>query len=262
MLRSLFSAASGMQAQSINVDVISNNLANVNTTGYKKSRADFQDLLYQSLRVPGAPSSEGNQIPTGIQVGLGVRPAAVTKIFTQGDFISTGNPLDIVIEGEGFFQVPRPDGTIADTRAGAFKIDKDGRIVNSDGYPMEPAISIPSDTISISISTDGKVTVLQGSNPIPTQVGTIEIARFINPAGLLAIGKNLLIPTDASGDPQTGIPGLEGRGTLLQGFLESSNVNVGEELANLIVAQRAFDLNSKAVTTSDEMLQTTIALKR
>lgn len=262
MLRSLFTAATGMQAQSLNVDVISNNLANVNTVGFKKSRADFQDLLYQTLRAPGAPSSEGNQIPTGIQVGLGVRPAAVQKIFTQGDFISTGNTLDMVIEGDGFFQVTRPDGTIAYTRSGAFKLDKDGRIVNSDGFPMEPAITIPSDTTNITVSTDGKVTVVQASSTTPAQVGTIELARFINQAGLLALGKNLFTTTDASGDPITGVPGSEGRGTLNQGFVENSNVNVVEELANLIVAQRAFDLNSKAVTTSDEMLQTTIALKR
>lgn len=262
MIRSLFTAATGMQSQSLNVDVISNNLANVNTTGFKKSRADFQDLLYQTLRTPGAPSSEGNQVPTGIQVGLGVRPVAVQKIFTQGDFISTGNSLDMVIEGDGFFQVTRPDGTIAYTRSGAFKIDKDGRIVNSDGYPMEPAITIPSDTTNITISSDGKVTVLQASSTTPVQVGTIELARFINQAGLLSIGKNLFVVTDASGDPITGVPGSEGRGTVMQGFLENSNVNVVEELANLIVAQRAFDMNSKAVTTSDEMLQTTIAMKR
>lgn len=262
MLRSLFSAATGMQSQSLNVDVISNNLANVNTPGFKKSRADFQDLLYQTLRTPGAPSSEGNQIPTGIQVGLGVRPAAVQKIFTQGDFISTGNNLDLVIEGDGFFQVTRPDGTIAYTRSGAFKLDQDGRIVNSDGLPLEPAITIPADTTNITVGTEGAVTVTQSSSTTPVQVGTIELARFINQAGLLAIGRNLFTVTDASGDPITGAPGGEGRGTLTQGFIENSNVNVVEELANLIVAQRAFDLNSRAVTTSDEMLQTTVAMKR
>lgn len=262
MIRSLFTAATGMQAQSLNVDVISNNLANTNTTGYKRSRAEFQDLLYQTLRAPGGTSSEGNQFPSGMQVGLGVRPVAIMKNFLQGDFITTGNSLDMVIEGEGFFQINRPDGTIAYSRAGAFKLDKDGRVVNSDGFPLEPAITIPSDTISITLSTDGRLTILQGGSTTPVEVGTIEISRFINPAGLLAAGKNLFLQTDASGDPITGAPGSEGRGTVVQGFLENSNVNLVEELANLIIAQRAFDVNSKSVQTSDEMLQTTIQLKR
>ncbi|KAF0178983.1 MAG: flagellar basal-body rod protein FlgG [Nitrospirae bacterium] len=262
MIRSLFTAATGMQAQSLNVDVISNNLANTNTTGYKRSRAEFQDLLYQTLRAPGGTSSEGNQFPSGMQVGLGVRPVAIMKNFLQGDFITTGNSLDMVIEGEGFFQINRPDGTIAYSRAGAFKLDKDGRVVNSDGFPLEPAITIPSDTISITLSTDGRLTILQGGSTTPVEVGTIEISRFINPAGLLAAGKNLFLQTDASGAPITGAPGSEGRGTVVQGFLENSNVNLVEELANLIIAQRAFDVNSKSVQTSDEMLQTTIQLKR
>ena len=262
MIRSLFTAATGMQAQSLNVDVISNNLANVNTVGFKRSRADFQDLLYQTLRDPGSPSAEGVQIPSGIQVGLGVKPVAVQKIFSQGDFISTGNQLDLVIEGDGFFQITRPDGTIAYTRAGAFKLDKDGRIVNSDGYPLEPAISIPTDTISITVGSDGKVTVLQAGSTTPTEIGTIETARFINPAGLRSIGKNLFAVTDASGEATTGTPGTEGRGTINQGFLENSNVNVVEELAGLIISQRAFDLNSRAVQASDEMLQTVSALRR
>lgn len=262
MIRSLFTAATGMQAQSLNVDVISNNLANVNTVGFKRSRADFQDLLYQTLRDPGAPSAEGVQIPSGIQVGLGVKPVAVQKIFSQGDFISTGNQLDLVIEGDGFFQITQPDGTIAYTRAGAFKLDKDGRIVNSDGYPLEPAISIPTDTISITVGSDGKVSVLQAGSTTPTEIGTIETARFINPAGLRSIGKNLFTVTDASGEATTGTPGTEGRGTINQGFLENSNVNVVEELAGLIISQRAFDLNSRAVQASDEMLQTVSALRR
>ncbi len=262
MIRSLFTAATGMQAQSLSVDVISNNLANVNTVGFKRSRADFQDLLYQTLRDPGSPSAEGVQIPSGIQVGLGVKPVAVQKIFSQGDFISTGNQLDLVIEGDGFFQITRPDGTIAYTRAGAFKLDKDGRIVNSDGYPLEPAISIPTNTKSITIGSDGKVTVLQAGSTTPTEIGTIETARFINSAGLRSIGKNLFAVTDASGEATTGRPGTEGRGTINQGFLENSNVNVVEELAGLIIAQRAFDLNSRAVQASDEMLQTVSALRR
>lgn len=262
MIRSLFTAATGMYAQSLNVDVISNNLANVNTVGFKRSRADFQDLLYQTIKAPGAPSGEGVQIPSGIQVGLGVRPVAVQKLFTQGDFINTGNDLDLVIEGDGFFQITRPDGTIAYTRAGAFKLDRDGRIVNSDGYPLEPAITIPADTTKITIGSDGRVTVLQAGSTTPVEIGTMETARFVNPAGLLAIGKNLFLSTDASGEAATGTPGTEGRGTINQGFLEMSNVNVVEELANLIIAQRAYDLNSKAVQASDEMLQTATALRR
>ena len=262
MIRSLFTAATGMQAQQMNLDVISNNIANVNTVGFKRSRADFQDLLYQTLKAPGLPSSEGNQVPSGIQVGLGVRPVAVQKLFTQGDFVSTGNDLDLVIEGDGFFQVTKPDGTVSYTRSGALKVDKDGRIVNSDGFPIEPAISIPTDTTDITISFDGKVNVLQGSSATPVEIGTIEIARFVNPAGLLSTGKSLFTATDASGDAITGTPGSEGRGSINQGFIESSNVNVVEELANLIIAQRAFELNSKAVQASDEMLQTSSTLKR
>lgn len=262
MIRSLFTAATGMQTQQLNVDVISNNIANVNTVGFKRSRADFQDLLYQTLRAPGVPSAEGIQVPSGIQVGLGVRPVAVQKIFTQGDFINTGNSLDLVIEGDGFFQVTRPDGTVAYTRAGAFKLDRDGRIVNSDGFPLEPAITIPADSTSITVGFDGRVSVLQPGNTAPVDIGTIEIARFVNPAGLQALGRNLFIASDSSGEAVTGAPAAEGRGTLSQGFLENSNVNVVEELANLITAQRAFDLNSRAIQASDEMLQTTSALKR
>ncbi|MBI3592683.1 MAG: flagellar basal-body rod protein FlgG [Nitrospirae bacterium] len=262
MIRSLFTAATGMQAQQLNVDVISNNIANVNTVGYKRSRADFQDLLYQTIKAPGVPSAEGIQVPSGIQIGLGVRPVAVQKLFTQGDFQTTGNDLDLVIEGDGFFQVTKPDGTIAYTRAGAFKLDKDGRIVNSDGFPMEPAVTIPADATKITISFDGNVNVLQPGSTAPVQVGTIQIARFVNPAGLQATGKNLFVVSDASGDAITGAPGSEGRGNISQGFLENSNVNIVEELANLIIAQRAFDMNSKAVTASDEMLQTASAIKR
>ncbi|MFO0752702.1 MAG: flagellar basal-body rod protein FlgG [Thermodesulfovibrionales bacterium] len=262
MIRSLFTAAAGMQAQQLNVDVIANNLANVNTTGYKRGRADFQDLLYQTLRNPGSPSAEGSQIPSGIQVGLGVKPVAVQKLFTQGDFTNTNNSLDLVIEGDGFFQVTRPDGTIAYTRSGAFKTDSDGRVVTSDGYPLEPSITIPADATQITVGSDGRVTVMQSGNTTPVEVGTIEIARFVNPAGLMSTGKNLYAQTNSSGQPITGTPGTEGRGTLNQGFLEMSNVNVVEELANLIVAQRAFEMNSKAVQASDDMLQTTSSLKR
>ncbi len=262
MLRSLFTAATGMYAQQLNVDVISHNLANVNTTGFKKGRAEFQDLLYQTIITPGAPSDDGTQYPSGIQVGLGVRPVAVAKFFTTGDLINTGNALDLAIDGEGFFQITLPDGTIAYTRAGNFRLDKDGRIVTNDGYPIEPGITVPADATQITVGGDGRVTVLQPGTVTPVEIGTIELARFINPGGLKSIGKNLFLETDASGAPTTGTPGTEGRGTIVQAFLEMSNVNIVEELANLIIAQRAFDINSKSVQTSDEMLQTTVALKR
>jgi flagellar basal-body rod protein FlgG len=262
VIRSLFIAATGMEAQKMNVDVIANNLANVNTVGFKKSRADFQELLYQDLKTPGAAASEGNEIPSGIQTGLGVKPVAVQKIFLQGDFIQTGNNLDLVIEGDGFFQISMPDGTTSYTRSGAFKLDSDGRIVNSDGYPLEPAITIPANTLSITVSSDGKINVLEAGSITPTEVGQLELARFINPGGIKALGKNLFSSTAASGDPITGAPGAEGTGTIAQGYIEMSNVNVVEEMVNMIVSQRAYEINSKAVQASDEMLQTTNNLKR
>jgi flagellar basal-body rod protein FlgG len=255
MLRSLFIAATGMEAQKLNIDVISNNLANVNTAGFKKSRADFQDLLYQTIRTPGSTSAEGSQVPSGIQIGMGVKPVAVQKIFVQGDFVQTGNNLDLVIEGDGFFQILMPDGTTAYSRSGAFKLDSEGRIVNSDGYPLEPGITIPSTTSTISIGTDGKVSVSQSGSTTQTQVGQIELARFINPGGLNALGKNLFQPSASSGDPSTGNPGTGGLGTISQGYIEMSNVNVVEEMVNMIVSQRAYEINSKAVQASDQMLQ-------
>ncbi len=262
MQRSLFIGATGMEAQRLNIDVVSNNLANVNTNGFKKSRADFQELLYQGIRAPGASSGDGTEVPTGIQVGMGVKPAAVQKMFQQGDFASTGNPLDMVIEGDGFFQVSTPDGDIAYTRAGAFKLDSSGNIVNSDGYQMEPAITLPSDTLDITISSDGTVSVLQPGSVTPSQVGQIEIASFVNPGGLQALGKNLFMPSGSSGAATTGTPNSEGRGSINQGFLELSNVNIVEEMVNMIVSQRAYELNSKVVQTSDEMLQMANNLKR
>jgi len=261
MFRSLFTAATGMEAQQLMVDVISNNIANVNTTGFKASRVQFQDLLYQQDRSPGAPSETGMQVPSGIQVGLGVKPVAVQKLFTQGDFINTGNSLDLVIQGDGFFQLSRPDGTTAYTKAGAFSLDKDGRIVNPDGYPLEPPITIPTTATQITVAFNGDINVLTPGTTAPTLVGSIQLAKFINPAGLQAIGKNLFLATDSSGDPITGAPDSLGFGDIAQGFLENSNVNIVQELANLITAQRAFDMNSKAVQTSDQMLQTTAAMK-
>jgi flagellar basal-body rod protein FlgG len=262
MLRSLFVAATGMEAQKLNIDVIANNLANVNTVGFKKSRADFQELIYQNTRMAGAASAEGTQVPSGIQVGLGVKPVAVQKLFLQGDFTHTGNNLDLVIEGDGFFQIMRPDGTVAYTRGGAFKLDSEGRVVNSDGYPLEPGITIPADTTTISVSSDGKMSVTQAGSTGTTEVGQIELARFINPGGLRAVGKNLFESTDATGEPTTGAPASEGLGTVAQGFVEMSNVNVVEEMVNMIVSQRAYEISSKAVQASDDMLQIAINLRR
>lgn len=262
MDRALFIAATGMEAQRINIDVISNNLANVNTTGYKKSRADFQELMYQTIKPVGAVSAEGTEVPTGIQIGLGVKPAAVQKIFQQGDFVSTGNNLDMVIEGKGFFQITTPDGEIAYTRSGSFKLDSEGNIVTSDGYAMEPAITIPSNALEITLGSDGTVSVLQAGNTTPVEVGQIEIAQFINPGGLNAIGKNLFLPSGSSGEATTGNPGSEGLGTLNQGFIELSNVNVVEEMVNMIVSQRAYELNSKVIQSTDEMLALANNIKR
>ncbi len=262
MQRSLFIGATGMDAQKLNIDVISNNLANVNTNGFKKSRADFQELLYQGIKTPGAASADGTEVPTGIQLGLGVKPAAVQKLFNQGDFASTGNPLDMVIEGNGFFQVSTPDGDIAYTRAGSFKLDSSGNIVNSDGYPMEPAITLPSDTLDINIAADGTVSVIQPGSTDASQVGQIELAQFANPGGLHALGKNLFEPSGSSGTATSGNPDSEGRGSIGQGFLELSNVNIVEEMVSMIVSQRAYELNSKVVQTSDEMIQMANNLKR
>lgn len=262
MLRSLWTAASGMQAQTLNIDVLSNNLANLNTTGFKRSRADFQDLLYETLRLAGSASSTSTQVPTGIQLGHGTRPAAVQKIFIQGDYKYTKNELDVAIEGDGFFQIIKPDGEIAYTRAGAFKLDNEGRIVTSDGFLLEPEISVPVDSIEVSIGMDGTVSALQAGESAPSEVGTIQLSRFVNPAGLNSIGRNLYLETAASGDVVTGTAGEEGFGTLAQGFLEMSNVSVVEEMVNLITAQRAYEINSKSIQAADEMLQMANNVKR
>jgi flagellar basal-body rod protein FlgG len=250
-----------MEAQQLNIDVISNNLANVNTVGFKKSRADFQDLLYETIVPAGTPSSESTQSPTGIQVGMGVKPVAVQKIFTQGEYQQTGNSLDVSIDGDGFFQVMQPNGEIAYSRAGSFKLDSEGRIVTSDGYPVEPNITIPSTAVGISIGASGIVAVNNADGSV-TEVGQIELAKFLNPAGLNSIGKNLYLPTTSSGEASAGTPGEDGLGTLTQGFLEMSNVNVVQEMVDMIVAQRAYEVNSKAIQTADEMLQRANELKR
>src|SRR5262245_58280569 len=233
MIRALFTAATGMQAQQLNLDVIANNLANVNTTGFKRSRVDFQDLLYQTMR-PAGTRSGSTEIATGVQVGHGTRPVATQKIFAQGNFQQTENPLDLVIEGDGFFTVVRPDGQLAYTRSGAFKRDSQGQIVHSDGRVLQRAVTLPQDAQNISIGTDGTISVTTASSPNPTQVGQIQLARFVNPAGLNAIGRNLFMPTQASGTATTGQPTLQGFGSIGQGFLESSNVSVVEEMVNMI----------------------------
>ncbi|MCF6178513.1 MAG: flagellar basal-body rod protein FlgG [Geopsychrobacter sp.] len=254
MIRALWTAATGMEAQQLNMDVIANNLANVNSTGFKKSRADFQDILYQTEKMTGA-SSSGTEVPTGIQVGLGSRVAAVQKVFEVGDFRQTGNDLDLAIEGIGFFGVTMPEGTEGYTRAGAFNQDSTGRLVTSDGYPLFPEIVIPSDATKVSISQDGTVEVLQPGSTSLSSIGNIDLVRFSNPTGLSALGHNIYAETITSGTPVTGTPGIDGYGALSQGFLEGSNVNVMEEMVNMIAGQRAYEVNSKAISTADEMLQ-------
>lgn len=262
MIRALFTASTGMQAQQLNLDTISHNLANVNTTGFKRSRVDFQDLLYQTLRSAGTRVANGAEVPSGLQVGHGSRAVATQKIFMQGNFQQTENPLDVVIEGAGFFQVLLPDGTQAYSRAGAFKLDGQGRVVTSDGFVLQPSISIPPDAANISIGTDGTVSVVSGNSSSPTEVGKIQLARFSNAGGLNAIGRNLYLPTAASGNAVVGQPASEGLGALSQGFLEMSNVSVVEEMVNLIAAQRAFEVNAKAVQTADEMLNQANNMRR
>ena len=262
MIRSLWTSATGMNAQALNLDVIANNLANVSTSGFKKSRAEFQDLLYETLRPAGTSSSQDTQVPTGIQLGHGTRPSTVLKIFTQGDLEHTKNELDLAIEGDGFFQISMPNGETAFTRDGGFKLDSEGRVVNADGFALEPEITIPTDAVSISVGMDGTVSVLQAGETTPTEVGTIELARFVNPAGLIALGKNLYLPSEASGDEMTGTAGEDGLGTIAQGFLEMSNVTVVEEMVNMITAQRAYEANSKSIQTADEMLAIANNIKR
>ncbi|HEX4998913.1 MAG TPA: flagellar basal-body rod protein FlgG [Terriglobia bacterium] len=256
MIRALYSAASGLESQQLNIDVIANNLANVNTAGFKQSRAEFEDLLYQTDRAAGAAASSSTDFPVGVQVGLGSRPVATTRLFTQGDFRQTGNQLDMVVEGQGFFRVQMSSGETGYTRAGHFHLNRDGAIVTADGNLLDPQISIPPDALTITVAPDGTVSVTQPGQAQAQQVGSIQLATFPNPAGLHAIGKNLFLPTAASGDPTVGTPGDSGIGTVNQGFLEQSNVSVVEEMVNMIVGQRAYEINSKVVKTADEMLQT------
>lgn len=255
MIRSLFIAKTGLEAQQTQMDVISNNLANVSTNGFKRSRAVFEDLLYQTLRQPGAQSSQQTSLPSGLQLGTGVRTAATEKIFTQGNLQQTGNSLDIAIQGRGFFQVLMPDGSTAYTRDGSFQVDSQGQIVTASGFAVQPAIVIPADATTITVGRDGTVSVQQPSAAAPVQVGSLQLVSFINSAGLQSQGENLFSETAASGTPSANAPGTSGLGLLNQGYVETSNVNVAEELVNMIQTQRAYEINSKAISTSDQMLQ-------
>jgi flagellar basal-body rod protein FlgG len=255
-MRALWTAATGMQAQQLTLDVVANNLANVQTGGFKRSRVDFQDLVYETLQAPGAASAQGQEIPSGFQVGHGSRAVATQRLFIKGDLLQTGNTLDLAIEGEGFFQIQQPNGDLAYSRAGAFKKDSQGRLVTSDGFTLDPEITIPDNALTVTVGVDGIISVTLPGQTQPQQVGTLQLARFINPAGLLSQGRNLFIPTQASGEATTGTPGQDGLGTLLQGFVEGSNVNVVEEMIGLNTSQRAYEINSRAIRTADEMMQT------
>jgi flagellar basal-body rod protein FlgG len=264
MMRSLWTAASGMVSQQFNIDTIANNLSNVNTTGFKKNRAEFEDLIYQTLLMAGTPATEVTEVPTGIQVGHGVRTAATQKLFSQGSLQSTENKLDLALEGEGFFKVQLYDGSVAYTRDGSFKVDSNRQVVTANGYLLEPPLVLPENFItnSLSISQDGRVTLKIIGEEDPIEVGQLEIYRFVNPAGLQSIGQNLYKTTPASGEEIPGPPGLNGMAKTHQGFLEMSNVKVVEEMVSMIVAQRAYEVNSKAIQASDSMLATAISLKR
>lgn len=260
MMRSLWTAATGMVAQQTHIDTLSNNLANVNTTGFKKSRAEFEDLMYQTLQIAGTQTENGGRLPVGMQIGMGVRPVTVHKFFTQGDFENTGNTLDIAIEGEGFFRVDM-NGEDVYTRAGAFKLDNDGRVVTAGGYALQPEFTVPAETVSLVITETGNIAALDKDGSALAEAN-IDLYRFQNSAGLTAIGNNMYRESEASGDAVAGTPGDENFGTLAQGFLEGSNVEMVDEMVGLIVGQRAYEINSKAITTSDAMLQTAINIKR
>jgi len=253
MIRSLWIAKTGLEAQQTQMDVVSNNLANVSTTGFKRARAVFEDLLYQTIRQPGAQSSEQTQLPSGLQLGTGVKPVATERIFTQGNLQQTGNAKDVAIQGNGFFQVQMPDGTTSYTRDGSFQLDSNGQLVTASGYPVQPAITIPPDAQTLTIARDGTVSVQQPGSSTVT-VGTLQLATFVNPAGLQSLGENLYAESASSGTPSSNTPGSNGAGTLNQAYVETSNVNVVEEMVNMIQTQRAYEINSKAIQTSDQML--------
>lgn len=260
MIRALWTSASGMIAQQLSLDVTANNLANVNTTGFKKNRAEFEDLMYENMKIAGTPNQEGNRLPVGMQVGMGVRPVSVHKVFTQGDFQNTGNQLDLVIEGDGFFRIDR-NGEETYSRSGAFKLDSDGRIVTDNGHPLQPEFIVPPETQNIVVTEDGHLTCVDRSGA-ELAATDIPIYTFVNPAGLKAVGRNLFVQTDGSGEPVENVPGQNNAGTLAQGFLEMSNVEIVEEMVNMIVGQRAYEANSKSITTADMMLQIANQLRR
>ena len=261
MIRALYTAASGMNAQQANIDNVAHNLANVNTTGFKKSRVEFEDLVYQQIRTAGTPTSQEAEAPIGLETGLGTRAVATARNFATGNLRSTGSPLDIAVEGAGFFQVTLPGGETGYTRAGAFHLSGQGQLVTADGMAVEPQVTIPANATTVSISKDGIVSV-SVPGQAPQQVATIELASFQNPAGLEARGGNMFVATTASGDPTTGVPGTDGLGTLAQGFVEESNVSVVEEMVNMILGQRAYEANSRVIRAADEMLQQVNALSR
>jgi flagellar basal-body rod protein FlgG len=254
MYPALWIAKTGLDAEQTRMATIANNLANVNTTGFKRDRAVFEDLIYQNVRQVGASSTETTSLPSGLTVGTGVRTVATQKLHTQGNIQQTNNSFDVAIQGAGYFQVSHPDGTVVYGRDGSFSLDQDGQLVTANGYALEPSITVPPNTLSVTIGSDGTVSALVAGNTEPSQIGTINLVQFINPTGLEAIGQNLYRQSAASGDPQEGTPGLDGLGTLIQGALESSNVNVVEELVNMIETQRAYEMNSKAISTTDQML--------
>jgi flagellar basal-body rod protein FlgG len=261
MIRSLWTSASGMEAQKLNMDVIANNLANVNTGGFKKSRPDFVDLLYQTLRAPGASTSAGGQLPTGIQIGMGTKPVSVQKIFSQGDYVQTRNPLDIAIEGKGFFKI-LSNGEELYMRAGAFKMDKEGYIVTSEGERLQPEFSIPPETVTFTIDSGGMMEAMGADGLTPLASGQLTLYSFANDAGLLSVGGNKFRPTDASGTPVEGNPNVNGLGSVAQGYLEMSNVDVVEEMVNMIAGQRAYEISSKSIRAADEMMQMANNIKR
>ncbi len=262
MIRSLFTSATGLRAQQLNLDVVANNLANVSTTGFKRSRVDFEDLVYQQMRDPGGQTGPNSTLPTGSQIGLGVSAGTTNALFTQGTMTNTGGQYDLAIKGEGFFRVQMPDGAIGYTRSGAFSIDSTGRLVTSEGYAVQPEVIIPPNKISVSISASGDINVEVPGQAQAQKIGTIGLTNFSNPSGLKSIGGNLFVPTAASGTALDANPGLQGLGTLQHHYLESSNVDIVEEMVRMIVLQRAYDTNSKVIQASDEMLSTTNSIKR
>lgn len=262
MIRAMRTAASGMYAQKLNVDNISNNLANVNTTGFKKAKLEFQDVLYEVMRMAGATTTLGFEVPVELQIGYGAKAVASQRIFSQGNLVNTGNPLDLALDGDGFFMVEMPDGTIGFTRDGSFKLSRDGDMVTSEGYLLTAGISIPAEAETISIGVDGTVSIVNAGETEATEIGQLTIAKFLNPAGLSAMGRNLYEQTTASGDYIEGVAGLDGLGLIRTGYLEMSNVETVEEMVNLIVAQRSYEINSKAIQTAEDMMQIANNLKR